>query len=377
MPTTIKFIDLHFIGGGSDKVYHAAVQQDGSGYIVVFAYGRRGSSLAYGTKTSGPVSLEKAEKVYEKLFSEKVGKGYQEKPGVSGNIFGTVSITGTTAVSQTAHIPVKQSCGINPQLCNECTEEEALELLENNGYGLQEKYDGERRTILIVSGMVTGGNKKGEIVPVSHEIAEACRQLGLDVKLDSEDMGAYLAVFGLFEMEGQDLRGKAYIDMYEKLDAVLLCNTSKALQLVPLATTTKQKKELFARLKTEGKEGVVFKRLSGIYSPGAPASGGDHLKFKFRADISCIVLAKNAKRSVQIGVLAAASPAAEVIPVGNVTIPAGKNVPEVGDVIDVKYLYAYRGGALFQPSYRGPRTDVDREECLITRIKYKPEEIAA
>ena len=73
MPETIKFIDLHFVDGGSDKVYHAAIRKDGDGYIVVFAYGRRGSALQYGSKTSGPVALEKAEKVYEKLVSEMVG----------------------------------------------------------------------------------------------------------------------------------------------------------------------------------------------------------------------------------------------------------------------------------------------------------------
>jgi bifunctional non-homologous end joining protein LigD len=81
------------------------------------------------------------------------------------------------------------------------------------------------------------------------------------------------------------------------------------------------------------------------------------------------VLALNNKRSVQMGVLRA--PGGMPVPIGNVTIPANHEIPRVGDIIDVRYLYANRGGCLYQPQYRGRRDDVSREECLETRIKYK------
>jgi len=58
---------------------------------------------------------------------------------------------------------------------------------------------------------------------------------------------------------------------------------------------------------------------------------------------------------------------------GNVTIPENADIPQVGDVIDVKYLYAYKGGRLYQPSFLRPRTDQRQEEARISQLKYKPE----
>src|ERR1700693_3108427 len=75
-------ISLYFTGGGSDKVYHAQLLEKNPGYIVTFQYGRRGSSLQSGTKTSTPVSYAMAKKIFEKVVKEKLGKGYS--PGESG-----------------------------------------------------------------------------------------------------------------------------------------------------------------------------------------------------------------------------------------------------------------------------------------------------
>ncbi|MCP4439299.1 MAG: WGR domain-containing protein [Aureispira sp.] len=76
----IKQTKLYFKQGNSDKVYEADLCEVGEGqYIVNFRYGRKGNSLNEGSKTVFPVSLEEAEKVYEKLVSSKTKKGYQEE----------------------------------------------------------------------------------------------------------------------------------------------------------------------------------------------------------------------------------------------------------------------------------------------------------
>jgi bifunctional non-homologous end joining protein LigD len=64
-------IDLHCQKGSSDKVYHCAVVKQEDGYAVIFAYGRRGSTLTRGTKTPEPASYEKAVSVYYRLVAEK------------------------------------------------------------------------------------------------------------------------------------------------------------------------------------------------------------------------------------------------------------------------------------------------------------------
>jgi len=60
--------------------------------------------------------------------------------------------------------------------------------------------------------------------------------------------------------------------------------------------------------------------------------------------------------------------------VGNVTISVNKDIPKEREIIEVKYLYAYRGGSLYQPSFLQVRKDVDEKECLMSQLKYKQEE---
>jgi len=52
---------------------------------------------------------------------------------------------------------------------------------------------------------------------------------------------------------------------------------------------------------------------------------------------------------------------------------ANAEIPKVGDLIEVTYLYAFRGGSLFQPTFSMVRTDIDREDASIAQLKYKPE----
>jgi bifunctional non-homologous end joining protein LigD len=60
------------------------------------------------------------------------------------------------------------------------------------------------------------------------------------------------------------------------------------------------------------------------------------------------------------------------VPAGNVTIPPNQQIPRVGAVVEVRYLYAIReSGCLYQPTYLGCRTDVEQLECLATQLKFK------
>src|SRR5687768_11270440 len=83
---------LQFKEGNSDKVYEVDLCEAGEKYLVNFRYGRRGTELKEGTKTTVPVSLTEAEKIFQKLVDEKTRKGYHvigeksqtaEKPKVS------------------------------------------------------------------------------------------------------------------------------------------------------------------------------------------------------------------------------------------------------------------------------------------------------
>ncbi len=85
MAKILKSTSLFFQEGTSDKEYHAGIAESNGGFEVVFKYGRRGGPLTSGTKTSGPVSIAEAEKVYGKLVGEKTKKGYE--PGTAADVF--------------------------------------------------------------------------------------------------------------------------------------------------------------------------------------------------------------------------------------------------------------------------------------------------
>src|SRR5690606_8458378 len=119
--------------GSSDKIYEASIEPKDDGYIVRFAYGRRGSTLQTGTKTPAPVSLEEAERIFGKLTKEKKAKGYQEE--------------GKSVPLPVSPFPDGHDTGIRCQLLNPVDESEVPRLLRDDRWCLQEKFDGRRMMV--------------------------------------------------------------------------------------------------------------------------------------------------------------------------------------------------------------------------------------
>ena len=345
-------ITLYYREGASDKVYQAAIETQGGGYVVNFAYGRRGSTLATGTKTQAPVSYDEAKTIYDRLVREKTAKGYT--PGADGTPY--------------QHSD-KQASGIMPQLLNSVVEDQLESLLNDRHYVMQEKHDGRRLMLRKLTHTITGINKLGMVTGFPAIVAEEFQLAEADFLIDGEIVGEEYHAFDLLELDGDDLRGRTYQERYLHLMNLLTSFNHRHISLVESAYLPGQKRELFDRLKAANREGVVFKRLDAIYTPGRPNSGGPQLKFKFHETASFIVTKVNGKRSVSLMLF----DGDKVIPVGNVTIPPNHEVPQVGAIVETRYLYAYRGGCIFQPVYLGVRDDIRAEECTVDQLKYKAE----
>lgn len=75
----VEQTSLRFQEGRSDKVYEVDLCEVGAGQFVVnFRYGRFGSTLVEATRTSEPVSLDVAKRMFETLVAEKTGRGYRD-----------------------------------------------------------------------------------------------------------------------------------------------------------------------------------------------------------------------------------------------------------------------------------------------------------
>lgn len=347
-------VSLYYHEGSSDKVYQAAIEPAGNSFVVNFAYGRRGTTLTTGTKTSAPVDYDTAQQIFTKLVREKKAKGYHQ--GEAGTPYQHTD---------------KQASGILPQLLNPIEEADVEQLLRDDDYCAQEKSDGWHLLIRKQDEHIEGINKKGLLVGLPASVAGDLRHLPGSFIPDGESIGDDYHAFDLLEHNGENLRPLPYRVRLVRLGNLLLSNSRHPhVRLVETAFTTRQKSELWQRLRRENREGIVFKRLDAPYTPGKPNSGGPQLKFKFVATLSAVVAKINAKRSVELRLFNGR----RLVSCGNVTIPANHEIPPAGAIVEVRYLYAYRDSlALYQPVYLGPRDDVDPGECLVSQLKFKAE----
>lgn len=380
MAIIVKQTDLHYLSGSSDKTYSAAVLDNGDGtFSTPFAYGRRNSTLNHGYKCERG-SMSSANAAYNKIISEKTGKGYRPSPGVNGNVFGHLAAAPApspkpSAIPDPAPVVEKEMSGVMVQLLNVIDETDLDSYINDARWGAQEKKDGHRRAVILRDGCFFGSNKKGHKVGVPSEVTDALIPGGFtSLTIDGELIGSKLFVFDLLEANGTDYTGKSYFSRFRSLELLFGKLTGPNLQIVPLAISAFEKASLLERLRREKREGIVFKLLSAKHTPGRPASGGDQMKYPFTASASVVVTGVNgSKRSVSIGVIAGST----LIPVGNVTIPPNFDVPKKDAVVECRYLYYNEGGALYQPVYLGERDDVEISECVKSQLKLAPVDKAA
>lgn len=344
-------ITLYFKQGSSDKVYNASIEEvDSKNFVVNFAYGRRGATLTTGTKTKTPVDYASAKKIYDKLVKSKTSKGYA--PGKQG--------------SQYVHTDADSNdTGVRCQLLNFIEESKVTQFINDKDWWAQEKHDG-KRMLIRKADTVTAINRKGLSAGAPDVILNSAGKLEKSFLADGEAVGEKLFVFDILEFDNTDVKPEPYKKRLAHLESLGL---KGAIILVETARTKKEKQQLFDKLKASGAEGIVFKKHSAPYTAGRPNSGGSQVKFKFYASASVIVTKINDKNSVAVAVLSGK----KQVPVGNVTIPPNKEIPPVNSIAEVRYLYAYKGGSLYQPTYIGARDDINAEDCVISQLKYKKE----
>lgn len=351
--TVPEFTALYYREGSSDKIYQVSLEPAEDGYVVNFAYGRRGAALNAGTKTACPVDHEEARRIYQRLIRDKMAKGYTEGP--DGAPYQHTD-------------KADRFTGILPQLLNPVDEPEVNRLLDNPSWCFQPKFDGRRLLLQKTGCEVIGINRKGLIVGIPECLVHAALWLPGDCVLDGEAVGLVYHAFDLLELNGEDCRPLPLRLRCQRLASQIPSNAHPCLVAAQPAWTLEDKKALLHSLRRSNKEGVVMKEVDALYVPGRPHTGGPAIKHKFYATLSAVVTAHNAKRSVQIGLLGNEGWQSA----GNVTVPPSEPLPKVGDVIEVRFLYAFReSGSVYQPVYLGVRTDIAPAECLVAQLKFK------
>lgn len=348
-------VTLYFQQGTSDKVYHVSLEAVADNrFVVHFAYGRRGATLTTGTKTNTPVDYAAAKKIYDKLVKSKTADGYT--PGIEG--------------PQYVHTDADmRETGVQCQLLNFIEEAQVAQLMQDDAWWAQEKYDGKRMLLYKADAQldkVTAINRSGLSVGAPDMILKRASSVARMYLVDGEAVGETFFAFDLLEFDQANVRSLPYRQRLVQLASLGL---DGSIVMAATAQTAAEKQQLYDRLQTADAEGIVFKKQDAPYTVGRPNSGGTQVKFKFYATASVVVTKINEARSVAVAVL----DGEKQVGVGNVTIPPNQDIPALKAIVEVRYLYAYKDGSLYQPTYLGVRDDLRIDVCSSAQLKYKKE----
>jgi bifunctional non-homologous end joining protein LigD len=352
-------VSLYIKEGSADKEYHCHLEQKGGGWVVYGQNARVGDPLKMQPKIVDPVPYDEAKKAYDSLVKAKRKKGYTENEG--------------GAAYQGAEVDGQVHTGISPQLLNYVSDERALELLKDDDWVMQEKDDGHRRMVAIQDDNTAVGIKRlGFAVPLPLAVVTDLASLPARSTVDGEAMrnGKYSA-FDMMKFDGKDLHAVPFVERHAILGQAVK-NTDNV-RVSPLFVGTQAKTQAYYEIKARDGEGVVFRLRRAGYKPGRPSSGGDVVKSVFYATSTFVVekVAKG-KRSVHLSLV---DEKGNKVDMGKVTIPANFDIPPIGAMVDVRYLYAYRNGALHISTYLGIRDDILVSDCTTAQLKYQPEDL--
>ena len=373
----IRRIRLTYTEGSSNKEYNISISAyDDGRHFVGYEYGAIGRALKKEYKNVDPLPLNEAIKLYDRLKNEKLKKGYQiDQEHINGNAL-------TDAPAPQPIIEKKQT-GLSPMLLNPIERADASHYQNNPEWCFQIKHDGERQIIHINEHGVKLSNRRGmEIEPPESalELAKQLAKVGItSAILDCERMSASdFIVFDLLHLNGTDLTGLNVFQRLLRLTSLVAtfkaCLSGNEFVMTSTAISVEEKSALLRDAVANNEEGIVLKHLNSPYTAGRPASGGNALKLKFYETATVRVISRHkTKSSVSIELHNNGT----WVEVGNVTIPPNATTPSAGELIEVRYLYAYREGSLYQPTYIRPRTDLTDDAASIDQLKYKKTEIAA
>lgn len=369
----VRSIKLFFQEGSSDKVYHATlIAEDDGSHSVEVEWGRRGARLSRGRKAN-KVTLDKAEKAYDKLVREKTSKGYEAQtetvqPAAVAPPEGQGSGSKATGV--------REKVGVAAQLLNPIDEDELPGLLADERVVAQQKLDGNR-VLVHVEDEVVATNRAGQRTTLHTSIVAALEWVPrgsiVDGEVVSGDAGPTYWLFDVLRIAGEDLRELGYVERWQRLDAEVEPVVAHPIRILDYARGHTEKRDLYARLRAAKAEGIVFKHADAPYEAGRPSSGGKQLKHKF-VKTADVLLTENAGNAYRMAVYAGKS----LQDVGKVFSGTTNEIREELDerlaagepvVAEVRYLYATDDEQLYQPVFVRLRSDKRPRDCTLAQLE--------
>ena len=185
--------------------------------------------------------------------------------------------------------------------------------------------------------------------------------------LDGELVSDTFHIFDLLRQNGNDCTKVPYVLRQEwTMRAFEHCHNERIRRVQSFFYRT-QKSDAVRAFREANAEGIILRDRNAPYFIGRTSAC---LKYKFIERATLLVDGHETdKRSVYLGGFDAMG---KRITMGKVTIPPNFEVPPTDSIVEVEYLYAYPDTkALFQPVYKGIRSDQTEAACVLSQLKYK------
>lgn len=265
-------------------------------------------------------------------------------------------------------------------------------LLIDDNYRLQQKADGMRVVFTTGPDQFKAHGRHGNpfTKTVSPQIREALRKFGavgvfvFDGELVDTPRGQRYMIFDVVRIE--DLDGRIVLDETDaygvrRMQLEIIARSMPAwfmgpVKLMAEACTEQDKLALFEVILNNGGEGVILRDVRRPYVQGPKR---ELIKVKFTKTIDVVVTACGLDGHDNCEYGAYEKPRSRKLTrVGRCSL-YGKAPVKVGDVIEVRYLYATHDDDgsihLFQPRMLRVRDDKRARECLVDQIHFVNREI--
>lgn len=221
----------------------------------------------------------------------------------------------------------------------EISQKDAAELIVDERFCAQEKLDGKRCVIFCERGNLRAESRSEREMKLP---AKVRAQMPVrDFIIDGELVGDDFTAFDIVSIDGESVEVLPYSHRLEML-------ASLGAPMIETSYSSEDKAALLARVRKASGEGGVFKRLSAKYK--FARAFNDQFKFKFWRSDSFVVTEWDGFSAVHIS--------RRGINAGKVAVLGYRELPKIGNIIEVKFQERTAAGKLRHPQFIGVRDDL-------------------
>lgn len=244
----------------------------------------------------------------------------------------------------------------------------------NPGWYMEQKLDGIRLLIKIEDGNITAANRRGETITLNPNLIPSFDGFSGDWIFDGEWVGDTFWVFDMPKALHLVTPSTPFIERRKALEAIAATawEDNQQVKIVDVARTKAQKVTLLKWCAENHSEGVLLKIKSGTYDEGMRRGriyrSEGMLKAKFTETVDCIIteVGREGKASCAVSLYHHG----HLLDVGSCKMTeANLSWAKVGDVAELRYLYATADLRLYQPRFIRFRDDKNPEECDTDQLK--------